>query len=160
MFNVDLTTYGIDQIDKKPFKEILALFYVQVLCQKEHYDDFCKLLKTVMEKDVPTKTKQSNLQKLIKCTIMQSPACKKPRHLVNLASKAIAHAYNLNNNIFKNAFEGGKYNFSYYVELIIAKIKPADLETEFLLEDEINNVIKDMQELRYFRHNAPDQLLK
>lgn len=133
-------------------------FYNSTMYEQSDYEIFTKGLEEV-EGRIAGLDKKEQMEELAKYfeTFMGTNANSRPFATEEKSSQIIAAVYLYNKEIFKQAFEGGKVNFSDYVQCFVESCTTKDNTVKLLMDAEMDKTIKSMAEMRYYRHNPPDR---
>lgn len=135
-------------------------FYNNTLYEQSGYDTFTKGLEEV-DARIAGLDKTEQMEELAKYFLTyiyskDEPTTFKTSYQVE-TSRIIATIYLYNKEIFKQAFEGGKVNFSDYVQCFVESCTTKDNTVKLLMDDQMHSTIRSMAEMRYYRHNPPDR---
>ncbi len=154
MFNVNLEKFGINTSEKPLFNKILRNFYRRVLYTKGQYEVFYCTFENIYLNEKNENTRNVLLKEYLR-GVFELDTDPKNKKLIKKACSAVLGTYNYNNSFFANAFEGGAQSFAYYIELIHGLAYETNPTILLIYKDELTKVLRQMQDNRYFVHNAP-----
>lgn len=146
------------------FRETLKQFYKVALYDTQEYEEFESGLRKLSldKKDEHTLINLSSY--ISKFISIKNPSVKKQSLFKSTkttdASNVIAALLLNNNDFLKDLKQGGRHNFINYVELSIAEVLTKDNSLKVLFQYQKQETMKSVREMQYFRHVAPDQLLR
>lgn len=157
MFIITPKQLNISEMQYKEFENDLFSFYKTVLSNEADYNSFVKYLQRLINnsKQLSQKDKAKNIANYIKSQIFYID-----EKSADFTSTAIATAYLANEELFSNAYMGGRVTFANYIKCYVASKLTTNSTEELLLKDEMYNLLRGMNEMRYYYFNPPDQLLR
>lgn len=150
---------GMTNNQQADFRLILKSFYKSALYSVEDFEAFNSEIKKIGSSDHHTALE--NISKYIsKYITSKDENVKKRNKNLEITSKLLAGLAIKEKNIFNELKQGGRHNFVNYVELSIAELNSDNYTVRCLLKEAKYSTLKSVREMQYFRHNAPDQLLR
>lgn len=147
------------KIVEEEIKSHCEFFYNNTMYEEEQFETFKKGLKEVEDHivDLDKKAKMEELAKYFVTFIHSEKYPNISESQVQKSSQIIAATYLYNNNIFNEAFQGGKVNFSDYIKYFIASCTTKDNAERLIMDEQMRLTKRSMAEMRYYRHNPPDR---
>lgn len=157
MFIITPKQLNISDIQYREFENDLFSFYKTVLSNESAYNSFVKNLQNLINnsKQLSQKDKAKNIANYIKSQIFYID-----EKSADFTSTAIAAAYLNNEELFSNAYMGGRVSFSDYMKCFVASKLTKDNTEELLLKNQLVEITREMGQMRYYYFNPPDLLLQ
>lgn len=163
MYSLSPAYLNMTRDQQSNFRNVLKSFYKSALYDAEEFEEFESGLKKI-NSDKYSEETVLNLTKYISSYIkkhddqfnkflFQSKSLK-------TTSKILAVLFAKDTYLAKDLKQGGRQNFINFIELTIAEALTQDNSLKVALQFEKQETMKSIREMQYFRHFAPDQLLR
>ena len=154
-----INAFKTNRIAEDEIKFYCEIFYNNTMFEEEQFEAFKKGLEEVeaIITGFDKKEKMEELAKYFEKFIYSEKYPNLSKKQVKKVCQIIAATYLFNKELFNEAFQGGKVNFSDYVKYFVASCTTKDNAEKLLLDEEMRLTLKSMAEMRYYRHNPPDR---
>lgn len=162
MYIVSQSMLNMTSDEKENFRKVLKSFYKYALYDTEEFETFTsEYNKRKNNKNVNEQI--NNISYYISEYIKKNDSSLNSfrlRKILNKTSNILAICMVKNSSLLENVKQGGKHNFVYYIELLLAESLTKDNSVKILLQAEQYETLKNIRQMQYYRYNPPDQLFR